>query len=440
MEVPVWLRKRIKPLREARSVLIVTHHDADGVSSAGSLSRGLLSLGKEVDIVVLRQFYPDQVEKVPYSDHDSVVFTDLAGRYLQEISNYLDSFLVIDHHDQTDLNDQHLVHPLLLGLNPDVDASASTLSALVSHLLSPDEKTLAYGLVGAAGDRQFEGGRFKGLNRTFVTEALKSGVLTVYRDLTLPGLSSKLLPEVFLYSTDPVLPGLTGNAEGVYDLLERAGIVSLYPSGRIRYSELGLEEKRRLFTALHLHLLRQGWSPSDTLSLIGEVYELNGNYGYKSTVRSFAVLSNAVGKNLREDLIVPLYTDEVGVLDEAESVLSEYLRTLYRAVVHGREHYKDEGVLVWADLRSSFPPYVSGAVAEALSSEGRVGMCVVEDEGGYVKVSLRGGRRLSAIVSAAAEKVGGEGGGHDRAAGARIPEEKLEEFISLLLKELQSLL
>ena len=418
----------------------MTHHDADGVSSAGVLLRGLLSLGKDVEIEIVRQFYPETLEKLSYNEYDVTVFTDLAGRYVENISRKVENFLVVDHHDQTNLNDPHLIHSALLGYDPDKEASASTLSALVSYLLYPDTKTLIYGLVGAAGDRQFEGGRFTGLNRVFVVRGLKERLITVYRDLVLPGLRSRILPEVLLYSTDPVLPGLTGNEEGVYDLLERSGILSLYPSGRVRYTELGLDEKRRFFTALHLHLLRQGWTPQETASLVGEVYEINDGLGYLSTIRSFAVLANAIGKNLRKDLIEPLFTGRIEFLDEAEKILNVYLRTLFRAIQEGISSAVDEGPLVWVDLRRSFPPYVSGAVAEALSSDGKVGMCIVDDEDGYVKVSLRGGKNLSSLVSPVAERVGGEGGGHDRAAGARIPEDKVEEFISLVLEELKTLL
>ncbi|MGD9963665.1 MAG: DHH family phosphoesterase, partial [Thermoplasmata archaeon] len=58
---------------------------------------------------------------------------------------------------------------------------------------------------------------------------------------------------------------------------------------------------------------------------------------------------------------------------------------------------------------------------------------------GKIKVSTRGtkylvskGLDLSSGLKRAAEKVGGNGGGHSVAAGATIPESKLDEFLSIL--------
>jgi RecJ-like exonuclease len=58
---------------------------------------------------------------------------------------------------------------------------------------------------------------------------------------------------------------------------------------------------------------------------------------------------------------------------------------------------------------------------------------------GDVKASARGNQRmvergldLSKAMRQAAESVGGTGGGHNVAAGATIPEPKVEEFIRTL--------
>ena len=419
-------------------VLIVTHHDADGVSSAGVLVRALEALGKNYDVKILPQLYPDILGDLPLGDYDFVFFTDFGGKHIDDISSHVDNFLVVDHHN-TDTSSKNLLHPLHMNYDPDLDASASTLSALVSYHLNPDPKTLAYGLIGASGDQQIREGAFSGLNRVFVRTCLKEGIITVYKDLVLPGIRVKDLPWVLYYSTDPYLPGLTGDEEGIYDLLERSGILSKSSYGRVKYLDLGLEERRLLFTNLSLHLLRSGWSSQELKQLIGEVYEINGNVGWTSTVRTYSSLLNAVGKQGKTEVAINLLLDHFEYLPDAEQLLLRYRRILVDAITKAKERALDMDILVL--FTGNIPHYTTGTVAEALRREYGKTSLVITREGNYLKASFRGEDHLDVVSSRCAEKVGGEGGGHPQAAGARILPESRDDFIDCavsLLKELQS--
>jgi nanoRNase/pAp phosphatase (c-di-AMP/oligoRNAs hydrolase) len=70
-----------------------------------------------------------------------------------------------------------------------------------------------------------------------------------------------------------------------------------------------------------------------------------------------------------------------------------------------------------------------------------VGMCW-KDQGEMVNISLRGERRLPEhlgdLVSVISKKYGGFGGGHARASGAKVPREKLEDFIKDLAEALNA--
>jgi len=70
-----------------------------------------------------------------------------------------------------------------------------------------------------------------------------------------------------------------------------------------------------------------------------------------------------------------------------------------------------------------------------------VGMCW-KDQGEMVNISLRGERRLPEhlgdLASAISKKHGGFGGGHARASGAKVPHEKLEDFIADLAEALNA--
>ncbi len=432
MEVPRHVEESVEAIRRSKSILIVTHHDADGASSAGVLARSLEALGKDYDVIVLRQLYPESLEELPLSEFDFVVFTDLGGRYVDQIKNYVEDFLVVDHHDRNALESPKVFHPAQMGYDPDTEASASTLSALLSFELIKDPKTLVYGLVGAAGDNQIQSGAFTGLNRVYVVRGVKAGLLTLYKDLALSGLRYKELPWVLLYS-EPALPGLVGNEEAVYDLLERVGITARYPSGRVKYTDLDLDTRKRLVTALVLHLLRHGWSVGEAQSIIGEIYEVNGNVGWLSTIRGFKSLVNAVAKNRRPDIFVPLFLDRFEYLADAEEIYYRYRKSVVAAIRKAREIVEPVGSFAVVDGRKIVPYYASGAVASVLSSElNRPVVVFVSDEGGYVKASLRGRKGLSEVVEELLHGLDAEGGGHSEAAGFRIKEEDLDIVLERL--------
>ena len=96
------------------------------------------------------------------------------------------------------------------------------------------------------------------------------------------------------------------------------------------------------------------------------------------------------------------------------------------------------GRLAYLECNSSFSTgEVANIIMDTLGVD--VGMCYKIEEDS-VNVSLRGERRLvehlGEILSKLSEKHGGFGGGHNRAAGAKIPKTKLQAFIMDLGKEL----
>jgi len=60
--------------------------------------------------------------------------------------------------------------------------------------------------------------------------------------------------------------------------------------------------------------------------------------------------------------------------------------------------------------------------------------------GEYVNVSLRGmtglSEHLGDIAKALGQRLGGFGGGHQRASGVKLPKEKLEAFIDEVVRQL----
>ncbi len=96
------------------------------------------------------------------------------------------------------------------------------------------------------------------------------------------------------------------------------------------------------------------------------------------------------------------------------------------------------GRLAYLECNSSFSTgEVANIIMDTLGVD--VGMCYKIEEDS-VNISLRGERRLAEhlgeVLSKLSEKYGGFGGGHNRAAGAKIPKKELNAFILDLGREL----
>jgi RecJ-like exonuclease len=107
----------------------------------------------------------------------------------------------------------------------------------------------------------------------------------------------------------------------------------------------------------------------------------------------------------------------------------------------------ERGYLQYFDATGVVGENFTGTLAGLSLSSGRVDpfrpVVAMVRNGGRVKVSARcsrllflKGMDLSSCLRRAAERVGGEGGGHPVAGGAQVPEERVEEFLRSLEEEL----
>jgi len=170
-------------------------------------------------------------------------------------------------------------------------------------------------------------------------------------------------------------------------------------------------------------------------------------------VSEFSTLLNATARYDRADVgLAVCLGDRGGALDRARTLLRNHRKNLSE----GLELVKSEGVTVednlqWFDAGTKVRETIVGIVAGmALGTEGvRADRPIVafasgeprssdtDGESEDVKVSARAphtlvrrGLDLSAVMREAARSVGGDGGGHDVAAGATIPAGTRAAFVA----------
>ena len=413
--------------------LIVHHYDCDGLSSGSIAASWFRSHGKPFRMKTARKVDEELVSSL--RSEPSIIFVDL-GSGSPSIDELKGEVVVIDHH-QPKCRAHLQANPHLFGFDGGSELSAAGCAYFVFRT-SPD-----LGIVGAVGDIQSP---LRSLNRKMLDEAVSQGLASVSTDLHLFGRNSRPLVQLLAYADDPYLPGLTGSEEACTRLLSDLGIPLRDGEKWRTYSALSKQEKTSLVSSL-AELLAARISADAAGKLTGEVYTLLSRpQGTElSDASEFSTLLNACGRNSRPELGVAVCLGDTGAYEEALKLLSEHRRNLRAGISFAMQHVQDLGKFLLIDGRGVIADSIIGVVAGMLHPGGRSKpvLALSLEESGKIKLSTRGTRKLvenglnlGQILSEACATVGGAGGGHNIAAGATIPADRLDEFLQEFARRL----
>ncbi|MFH0970085.1 MAG: LAGLIDADG family homing endonuclease [Candidatus Diapherotrites archaeon] len=271
------IQSAAESIRKLEKAVVCTHHDCDGLTSGGIITKALQRENIPVHTITLKQLYSDDVERLKKMDA-SIIFTDFGSSYITLLQKELSNpFFIIDHHQRGDgVNEGH-INPMEFGLNGGVELSSAGIAYFVAKEMSTRNKDLAaLGIVGAVGDMQdSRGNGLVGLNRDVIKQGKEAGVLDVKTDLRLYGRISRPLIQYLTFSTSPVLPELTANPDNCARFLEGLGIDLKDNNGNWRaYEDLPMNEKKVLSTGLLMHLHEHNTPEWKMNEMIGDVYTL----------------------------------------------------------------------------------------------------------------------------------------------------------------------
>jgi len=438
-------------LRDADSVLLASHIDADGLTSAGIATTALERAGIPHDVVFSKQLDDEEIAGIAAHDHDTVLFTDFGSGQLDAITEHeaADDFtpIIADHHQPADADTQFHLNPLLEGVDGGKELSgAGAAYVLARALLGADATDLAaLAVVGAVGDRQTVDGELVGANTQIAAEGVEAGVLDTAKDLALYGTQTRPLPKLLEYASEVYVPGITNDEQGAIRFLDGLD-VDLHDGGDWRtWADLAHDERQTVVSALVQRAVRNGVSGDDVTKLVGTTYTLvDEEPGTELRDASeFSTLLNATARYERADVGLAVCLGERGEpLEAARKLLREHRRNLSEGLSWvEREGVTVEDDLQWFHAEDRIRETIVGIVAGmALGSDATesdrpiVGFGYKNDE--ETKVSARGTSRLvdrgldlSVVMSEASQAVGGDGGGHTVAAGATVPRGREQEFL-----------
>jgi single-stranded-DNA-specific exonuclease len=438
---------------DKKEVVVASHVDADGLTSAGIISAALARAGLDRKTLFFRQLDLPALETIADLGSDLVIFTDLGSGMQTEILDMGLLAVVADHHRPQGSGIDLQINPHMVGLDGATNLSGSGSTFLLARALAKatgrageNDDLAGLAIVGAVGDLQdMAAGRLVGLNRQILDIAVEAGVLSFGRDLKLFGKQTRPVFKMLEYSSDPYIPGLSGNEDACISFLKEQGIRLRGERWR-RWIDMDSGEKARIASALVRRGLRSGLSNRQLERLVGEVYTLLAEpEGTELRDASeYSTLLNATARYGFSGVGLAVCLGDRGpALEDARRLLAEHRQNL----VAGLKLVKEEGIVAldhiqYFDAGDRIMDTIVGIVAgmsfqTADRRKPILAFAICDD--GRLKVSARGtqdlvraGLNLAEAVSKASEKVGGVGGGHNVAAGATIPPEAKDEFLKII--------
>ncbi|UCH37798.1 MAG: DHH family phosphoesterase [Candidatus Bathyarchaeota archaeon] len=453
-----------KILRECAAreqfIRIVSHLDADGICAASILGQTLRRVNTSFGIRIWKQFDEHAVQELA-TDHSLIVFTDLGSGNLDLIQTNLknNNILVFDHHEPQDISISNLCHvnPHLYGYNGSRDISGAGVTYLVSKAIDDFNIDLAaLAVVGALGDAQDKTPQKKLIefNEKIVNDAITAGSLHVEKDLVFFGRETKPVHKAIAHTTDPYIPGLTGEEDKCLGFLVNLGITLKNNSRWRAINDLSQSEKQMIFSEIAKYLSTRDIPDAAVMSMIGTTYTLiKEERGTPlRDAREFASLLNACGKMEKSGIGVSIgIGDRSFALEEAQTLLLEYKKALSKHLDWIKnnpdtiEHLENINFL---DASGIIDELMISTIASILTSSNffddnkpLIAATITKD--GSIKVSgrnpdsLRGNSvNLGELFHKVSSELNGRGGGHDAAAGAQLPHGIKEQFIQLINQEI----
>ena len=447
-------REIAQEIRKRDGFLVVSNYDADGLSSAGIMCTALTRLGKKFSTKILKQLYEEEIQKIA-GTAQNYIFIDFGSGQLSLLKKIIkENFFVIDHHQPEKEDWVYHLNPLLFGVDGGNEISAAGTAYMVCRELGDNKDLAALATVGALGDMQEQSTGLIGHNREILEEGISAGVLSKKNDLKIYGRISRPLVQFLLFSSSPIIPGLTANEKACAEFILGAGIDLKEGEAWRNYESLSGDEKKRLATALILHMNKNNVPDWKIQEMFGEVYTLEKEQKQSPLrdAKEFGTVLNATGRHKAHDIGLALCMGDRGeAYHLALGLLAEHRKQLREGIElmkeRGVEEYKN---FYFFDAGDKIKDSIIGIVAGMLYGSGAILenkpiIALTHNPDGSVKASgratqelIRRGLNLGKAFKELQAKwgEGTEGGGHRIAAGIKFQKEKKEEF----LKELEEIL
>jgi len=420
-------------IKKNNVVRIISHNDADGLTSAGIFANAVKKSGGRFHITILPRLQESDVKSLTKERYKLFIFSDMGSGQLKSISKLKGDVVIADHH-QIPEEDQDIdlgknsvhVNPHLYGIDGTKDVSGSGLSYLSVHGMGCYELS-GLALTGACGDMQMRD-EPTGINKLILDEAVEKKTIIVKDELKLAYSNTQNLSKAITYTYSPVLDDLSGNTDNTEKFLDENSI----PKDKL-LSQLNEDEYDKLKDKL-IDLNDE---------IYGKIYTIPNIRRELTNITEYSNLLNACGKNKEYTAAIAIELAKYNQMDYALTLLDDYGRIMQEGI----EWIRREGSIQEDNIQYIYTEDKNRKqVASAVSSIA-IDLGILPDKpilslmkmDTLIKVSSRTtdrnvekGVNLGVIMNQASQNFNGSGGGHNIAAGATIPADQMDNFIHIV--------
>ena len=421
-------------------VRVISHLDADGLSAAAIITKALKRLNRKFTLTIVRQLSQNTLKQFKSESYETFLFVDLGSGNIQDIKEAINSknILILDHHQPQEIENSFVhLNPILFGLDGNSDVSGAGLAYMFAKSLDEENRDLStIALIGAIGDNQEKKG-FSSINSLILDDA--KPFLEIATGLRMFGTQTKPLYKILQYSTDPYIPGITGDEQAAIKFLQE---LKLDPEKKLIH--LDKEEMKTLVTSIILQRLGSEENPEDVL---GPIYLLKSEQEESPTkdLKEFATLLNSCGRLNKPSLGIAACLQNQKLKPAAINVLNDYKKEIISSLkwfYNNKDKVIELENLVIINAEENIKDTLIGTLSSMIAKsnlypENTIIISLAHSLDDKTKISIRcSGYRsndinLKEMLDSVTSKIGCQAGGHRNAAGSLIPQEKEQEFIEL---------
>lgn len=438
------------------------HIDADGLAAAGIISLMLVRMKANFHTRILPQLEPNYIEDLAKEKRKYYIFSDFGSGQMNLLTKSFpnEDIIILDHHEPLKSSEKssHIIelNSHLFGINGSNDISAAGMCFLFAYALDSRKNLdlLPLALVGAVGDTQDRDKQhsFTGMNKKLVDLGVEQNLIKIEKDLSFQYRESTPICEALKETTEPYLPELTGNEAACLRFLANIGIPLHTGENPRTVSDLSTNEKKILTSQLTQLILSHNGTPEQANSLISTNYLIiNEKESYLKDIREYSYLLNACGRTRHPGIGVAVCMGDRDVhYKQAQDLVHDYIKKVNSFL----DSLKRPGKLqetnhvqyfYGEDLDETMIGTITTiATKTKLANKVLIGFAACED--GSYKISARtqdtfvnkgvhlGNAMRETIAQLGLDPSKFIAGGHDAAAGTRIPKSYDKLFIETLNK------
>jgi len=418
---------------KGKNIEIISHFDTDGITSASIMMQSLKRIDQKFSLKIIKGLNKKIIDSL--DKEKIIIFLDLASGNLKEIEGAnLKKVFIIDHHEI----DSAKIPKNVEILNPEIHQKQKISSSGLTYLFCKkiDEKNKEFAklaILGMIGDMLEK--EIDRLNNGI----LEDGEIKRKRGLMIYP-STRPLNRVLEFSSNPFIPGVTGNQKGVIDLLRESGLKP--EDGKYKnLIDLTEEEMENLVTSI---ILRSPGKRHD--ELIGDLF-LVKFFGKLEDAREISAKINACSREGKPEVAIGFCIENFNYKKRAESIHTKYKQQLIAGIRFAQEENKINGKgYVILNAKNQIKDTMIGTISSILANsssykKGTVIIGMSYDGKEKIKVSGRNagreGRNLRELLVNVMESFNGEVGGHHSAAGCVINIKDEKEFIEKIKRLLE---